>query len=134
MSSSISGNVDKVRENRLRRMAERRGLRLEKSRRRDTRALDYGTYGLVDPAAGQLIAGSTSTGYGLSLDEVEKALNDGTIGYEAASDYISHDNEAEARGELDERPASPRVYVSADGQRSYVSSKTRAIAEHFRQR
>lgn len=39
MDSSIS---EKVRENRLRRMAERQGLRLVKSRRRDPRAIDYG--------------------------------------------------------------------------------------------
>jgi hypothetical protein len=40
--------MDKVRENKLRRMAERQGLRLQKSRRRDPRALDFGTYRLVD--------------------------------------------------------------------------------------
>lgn len=39
---------DKVRENRLRRTAERRGLTLVKSRRRDTHATDYGTYRLGD--------------------------------------------------------------------------------------
>jgi hypothetical protein len=39
----------KVRENRLRRAAERRGLRLEKSRRRDPGAIGYGTYQLIDP-------------------------------------------------------------------------------------
>ena len=33
---------EKVRENRLRRMAERRGLSVHKSRRRDRGALDYG--------------------------------------------------------------------------------------------
>lgn len=38
----------KVRENRLRRMAERQGLRLLKNPRRDPRAIDYGTYMLVD--------------------------------------------------------------------------------------
>ena len=38
---------EKVRENRLRRVADRQGLRLAKSRRRDERALDYGCYGLI---------------------------------------------------------------------------------------
>lgn len=38
----------KVRENRLRRMADRQGFRLIKSRSRDDRAMDYGLYGLVD--------------------------------------------------------------------------------------
>ena len=35
-----------VRENRLRRVAQRRGFRLVKSRRRDPRAIDYGGYQL----------------------------------------------------------------------------------------
>lgn len=38
----------KVRENRLRRMAGRQGLRLLKNPRRDPRATDYGTYMLTD--------------------------------------------------------------------------------------
>lgn len=36
--------ADKVRENRLRRMATRQGLALLKNRRRDPRAIDYGRY------------------------------------------------------------------------------------------
>ncbi len=40
-------NAEKVRENRLRRWAEDQGCKLEKSRRRDPRAKDYGTYRLV---------------------------------------------------------------------------------------
>ena len=40
-------NAEKVRENRLRRWAEGQGYTLEKSRRRDPRAKDYGTYRLV---------------------------------------------------------------------------------------
>lgn len=39
---------EKVLENRLRRMADRQGLRLAKSKRRDPRALDYGKYRLID--------------------------------------------------------------------------------------
>lgn len=38
----------KVRENRLRRVADRRGLRLLKNPRRDPRAIDYGSYKLAD--------------------------------------------------------------------------------------
>jgi hypothetical protein len=38
---------DKVLENRLRRVAARRGLTLEKSRRRDKHAIDYGYYCLL---------------------------------------------------------------------------------------
>lgn len=40
--------AEKVRENRLRRMAERQGLELRKSRRRDPRAKDYGRWYIVD--------------------------------------------------------------------------------------
>jgi hypothetical protein len=39
-------------ETRLRRAADRQGLRLVRSRRRDERALDYGTYWLVDHRTG----------------------------------------------------------------------------------
>jgi hypothetical protein len=38
----------KVRENRLRRMAARQGLRLARNPRRDPRAIDYGSYMLTD--------------------------------------------------------------------------------------
>ena len=43
---------NKARENRLRRMADRQGYRLVKSRSRDPRARDFGLYGLVDPRTG----------------------------------------------------------------------------------
>ena len=66
--------AEKVRENRLRRVAERQGLRLEKSRRRDPRAVDFGTFRLVDIASNTLEAYGSSSGYGLTLDEIEEAL------------------------------------------------------------
>lgn len=65
---------DKARENRVRRMAERQGLRLEKSRRRDPRALGYGTYQLVDPNRNTIVAGDNERGYGLDLEAVEGQL------------------------------------------------------------
>lgn len=40
-------NDFKTRENRVRRMAERQGLKLSKTRRRDPRAVDYGHYFLT---------------------------------------------------------------------------------------
>ncbi|CCH77137.1 conserved hypothetical protein [Nostocoides japonicum T1-X7] len=67
---------DKIRENRLRRMADRQGLRLVKSRRRDPRALDYGTYMLTDPCTNTVVAWGLQSGYGLSLDEVEARLTE----------------------------------------------------------
>jgi hypothetical protein len=68
-------NADKIRENRLRRMAERQGLQLQKSRRRDPRATEFGTYQLVDRYNDTLAAGGGQNGYGMTLDEVERALS-----------------------------------------------------------
>lgn len=66
---TLTGMTDqKVRENRLRRMAQRQGLELHRSRRRDPRALDYGTYWLTD-AAGNPVAADPGT-----LDDVERWL------------------------------------------------------------
>lgn len=65
---------EKVRENRLRRMTERQGFRLVKSRRRDPFAPDYGRY-RVETGDGVEATGFDSTmGWGLTLDEVEKRL------------------------------------------------------------
>jgi hypothetical protein len=67
--SSMNSAAGKVRENRLRRVAARRGLRLERSRRRDEQALDYGKYRLVS-----VLVGALATDYNLTLDDVENAL------------------------------------------------------------
>lgn len=58
---------DKVRENRLRRAAARQGLRLEKSRRRDPRALDFGAWWLVDAKSGGIVFGRDGAGAGVEL-------------------------------------------------------------------
>ena len=65
---------EKVRENRLRRMAERQGLRLVKSRRRDPLAMDYGGYMLVDVFNNTVVAGELNTPRVLTVDEVEAYL------------------------------------------------------------
>ena len=66
---------DKVRENRLRRKADRMGLRLLKSRRRDPDAIDFGLYALVTVDVGGTIhpEGPISP-YVLDLDGVEEWL------------------------------------------------------------
>lgn len=64
---------DKVRENRLRRMAERQGLRLIKSRRRDEFASGYGTYMLV-AGQGTEMSDGADVMYGFDLDEIENQL------------------------------------------------------------
>ena len=70
-SGIVSGmsSAAKVRENRLRRVAGRRGFTLQRSRRRDVRALDYGLYWLIDQT------GTTATDRaGVTLEEVERFL------------------------------------------------------------
>lgn len=74
MSGIVAGmatsTIGKVRENRLRRMADRQGLALHKNRRRDPYARDYGLYALrpLDAATPQ------TTQDDLTLDEVEAYL------------------------------------------------------------
>ena len=68
---------NKVRENRLRRMANRQGLILRKSRRFDPRATDYGLYALLDAQTGGLIhRDNVNSVYALTLDEVEGWLTE----------------------------------------------------------
>jgi hypothetical protein len=68
---------EKVRENRLRRAADRRGLRLTKSRSRDPNAIDYGLYAVVDVQTNGImnpaIAGRWMHSW--TLDDVENYLN-----------------------------------------------------------
>jgi len=71
---SMTDQEYKVLENRLRRMAARQGLRLEKSRARDPRAYVYGTYQLVDVSINGIVASGGQNGYGLSLDVVAREL------------------------------------------------------------
>jgi len=66
----------RTREARARRAAERQGLRLQKSRRRDPRAWDYGGYQLIDPYANTLVFGSAAGhGFGASLEQIERWLD-----------------------------------------------------------
>ncbi|MGB4779794.1 hypothetical protein [Microbacterium sp.] len=67
--------TDKVRENAVRRAAERQGLTLSRSRRRDPRSLGYGTYGLRDAETGTFVLADERTGYGFTLDQIEAYLD-----------------------------------------------------------
>lgn len=66
----------KVFENRCRRAAQRQGLYLAKSRRRDPRALDYGNYWLVEGSGanwrGRLVVAGGD--HGMSLDAIADEL------------------------------------------------------------
>ena len=61
---------EKVRENKVRRVAERRGFTVVKSRRRDPMAVDYGRFQLFE-AHGKMLALEGS------LSEVERYLDAG---------------------------------------------------------
>ena len=63
--------AEKVRENRLRRMAERRGLVLVKSRRRDPGATDFGAYWLHDAEGNYRVYGDE---WGTDLNGIEEFL------------------------------------------------------------
>jgi hypothetical protein len=65
--------VNKVDENRMRRMAERQGFTLVKSRRRDPLARDYERYVLRDDA-GKIVAGGTEQHFEFDLSEIEEWL------------------------------------------------------------
>jgi hypothetical protein len=65
---------DKRRENRLRRTAHRQGLQLVKSRNRNPRTAEHGTFMLVDAYTNGVVASGLQSGYGLTLDDVERAL------------------------------------------------------------
>ena len=76
--AAVHARRAQVRENRLRRMAERQGLRLVKSRRRDPRAIEYGTYMLVNAEINGVVAGTAGTGRpSFTLDDVENYLTRG---------------------------------------------------------
>ena len=67
---------EKIRENRLRRMAGRQGLTISRSRRRDPRAWDYGLWQMFkrtepgQPGSGTLVLIEE----GLTIDQVEERL------------------------------------------------------------
>jgi hypothetical protein len=72
--NEMSDQEYKVFENRLRRAAIRQGLKLEKSRARDPRALTFNTYMLIDESTNTIAAGDHNSGYGLGLDDIAREL------------------------------------------------------------
>ena len=64
-------SANKVRENRSRRAAKRRGLDLIKSRTRDPKALEYGRWWIVDLETREVIYGATER---RTLEDVEDWL------------------------------------------------------------
>jgi hypothetical protein len=73
MTTATQGS-EKVRELRLRRMAERQGLALHKSRRRDPRAIDYGCWAILDADGRSVVGRLGADRPSLDLDQVEAYL------------------------------------------------------------
>jgi len=67
----MTATLDKLREDRVRRMAARHGLTLRKSRRRDARAWDFGSYWLMDADRNALVFPDV---HGGSLEDMERYL------------------------------------------------------------
>lgn len=68
--------TEKVRVNRLRRMAERQGYQLVKIRRRDPLAIDYGRYYITSQQTGTAVTGMDTAGRAsMTLDDVDAWLS-----------------------------------------------------------
>ncbi len=72
---------EKAREDRLRLMAKRQRLNIQKSRQRDVRAVGYGLYRVIDPYTNVVVAGGWRARgtlrperYSMTLDDVEAFL------------------------------------------------------------
>ena len=67
--------AERIRDLTLRRVAERRRLKLKRSYRRDPLAPGHGLYKLVRAATGETVMGDGPGGFAATLDEVEAFLN-----------------------------------------------------------
>jgi hypothetical protein len=65
-----------TRENRLRRVALRRGMRLTKSGRHDPKALDYDGFMLTDVQTGLIKLGNDGYPFSAKIDDVERYLGE----------------------------------------------------------
>lgn len=104
------GNTVKVRENLVRRIAARQGYRLEKSRRRDPRALDYGRYNLVDEFTGEYILETQLRVHCWTLSQVQEWL-EGHESTTAATDYDPVEMPAPAEEQPAQDPTIPQAIL-----------------------
>lgn len=71
----MTPNEIKAIESRLRRMAERRGHQICKSRVRDRNSPNFGGYMLVDAYSNTVVMGCRNHQYDADLDEIERHLH-----------------------------------------------------------
>ena len=79
---------DKVRENRLRRIADRRGYRLTKSRLRDKAAPGYGGYMLIAAFGNLVMLGADPYAFSATLEDVEDYLNQADAGDHSSAAHL----------------------------------------------
>jgi len=91
-------------EDRVRRMAEGRGLSLRKSRRRDPQAYGYGLYWIADPYRNALVSDES----GMSLDEAERWLTD-VIATDRPTDRRSSHDRRSSRDRRSSPPGARRL-------------------------
>ena len=77
-----------MRENRLRRIAQRRGYRLMKSRVRDTAAPGYGGYMLIAAFGNLVMLGADRYLFSATLADVEDYLNQADAGDHPAAPHV----------------------------------------------
>lgn len=90
--------IDKKTENRLRYRAERLGLRLRKSKRRDRQARDYGCFALFDAVTGRALGGERPVvgAYHYAAEEIDPVLDAHALAAEQASAAKHENHEARA--------------------------------------
>lgn len=94
----------------LREMAEHRGFKLVKSRKRKPGAGDYGMFGLTD-ARGKALLGIAETGLTASAQDIKTFLRKG-----AESTWKASANSVPARAKPDEKPRTPKTDDNAKGE------------------
>ena len=130
----------KVRENRLRRMADRQGLAIHKSRRRDPRAIDYDRWLILDARTNAVVAGTEgSPRHGVTLDAVEAYLtgDEWTFTKGALDDVLElrHDMaEEKRRAQRETIDAAPSQRAASDGPPPTVGSQRYRAARFNRGR
>lgn len=67
---------ERSRENRLRSLADKQGFAIEKSRAMDSQIPHYGLYRIINSFTGNVEAGCHNLPYEMTLDDVEKFIND----------------------------------------------------------
>jgi len=89
---------EKVRENKMRRISQRRGFRLLKSRRRDSQAIGYGGYMIVDDRTNAVVLGANPFAFFASLEDIEEFFGESKKGRNDGEGAARNDSSGSVRG------------------------------------